>query len=155
MNGDDSLIDTVNSGSVGALREEDSALLSAFESCTLPNEAFHHADHVHVTWLYLERFPTLEALARFTAALKRYASHHGAPERYHETITLAYFFLIAERRARSPLHVSWEAFAAANPDLLRWKGGVLEERYAPETLASDLARRVFVLPDGVSRAAGA
>jgi hypothetical protein len=138
-----------------AARDTDGELLAAFESCALPNEAFHHADHVHVAWAYLDRLPPLEALARFTASLKRYATHHGAPERYHETITLAYFFLIAERRARAPQLATWEAFAEANPDLLRWRGGVLEERYDPETLASDLARRTFLLPDRAPRAEGA
>ena len=90
--------------------------------------------------------PALEALPRFVAALQRYAAHHGAPQRYHATITLAYFFLIAERRERRPELATWEEFAAANPDLLRWQGGILERLYSPETLASDLARRAFVLP---------
>jgi hypothetical protein len=125
----------------------DADLLAAFESCTLPNDAFHHADHVRVAWAYLQRYPMLEALSRFVVALQRYAAHHGAPERYHATITLAYFFLIAERRERRPELASWEEFAAANSDLLRWRGGIVERCYPAETLASDVARRVFVLPD--------
>jgi len=129
-------------------------LILAFESCALPGEAFHHADHVHVAWLYQERWPMLEALCRFDAALRRFATHHGAPERYHATITLAYYFLIAERRARHPELATWEAFAAVHADLLRWKGGVLERCYRPATLASDLARRVFLLPDAAHVAPG-
>jgi len=122
-------------------------LLARFEDATLPNERFHHADHVRVAWEYLERHPPLVALARFTGALRRYATAHGAPEKYHETITVAYFFLIAERRERLGAGHGWEAFAAANEDVLRWRGGPLERYYRAETLASDLARRVFVLPD--------
>lgn len=114
----------------------------------MPEEAFHHDGHVHVAWAYLQRLPLLEALPRFVSALQRFAAHHGAPQRYHATITLAYFFLIAERRERWPELDTWERFAAANPDLLRWKGGILERRYRRETLSADLARRVFVLPDG-------
>ena len=34
-----------------------------------------------------------------------------------------------------------------NPDLLIWKDGVLSRYYREATLKSDLARRVFVLPD--------
>lgn len=126
----------------------DADLLAAFESCTLPADAFHHVDHVRMAWIYLQRLPLLEALARFVATLQRYAAHHGAAQRYHATITLAYFFLIAERRERHAAIGSWEEFAAANADLLRWRGGLLERRYRPETLASELARRVFLLPDG-------
>ncbi|HEV8629301.1 MAG TPA: hypothetical protein VGV61_03220, partial [Thermoanaerobaculia bacterium] len=120
-------------------------LIAAFESCALPSEAFHHADHVRMAWLYLQRLQPLEALARFTTALQRFAAHHGAPERYHATITLAFFFLIAERQARRPELTTWEQFATANADLLSFRGGVLQALYREETLASDLARRVFVL----------
>ena len=125
----------------------DADFLAAFESCTLPADTFHHQDHVRMAWVYLQRLPVLDALARFVTALQRYAAHHGAPQRYHATITLAYFFLIAERRERHPEVDSWEEFAAANADLLRWRGGLVERCYRPETLASDLARRVFLLPE--------
>ena len=47
---------------------------------------------------------------------------------------------------------SWDDFAARNADLLTWRPSVLSSYYRDETLRSDLARRVFVLPD---RAAGA
>jgi hypothetical protein len=125
----------------------DAELLHAFESCDLPSGEFHHREHVQVAWAYLERHPPLDALHRFSDGLRRFAAHHGATGLYHETITLAYFFLIAERRARMGAGHGWEEFAAANPDLMRWRGGVLSRYYREETLASDLARRVFVLPD--------
>jgi hypothetical protein len=32
-------------------------------------------------------------------------------------------------------------------DLLTWRPSVLDEYYTPETIGSDLARRVFLLPD--------
>jgi len=132
---------------VGEAAFDGEALLARFEDATLPGRSFHHADHVRVVWEYLERFPPAEAQARFTAALRRYATANGAPEKYHETITLLYFFLIVERRERLGNGHPWEAFAAAAPDLLAWKNGLLERYYRPETLASELARRVFVLPD--------
>ena len=41
-----------------------------------------------------------------------------------------------------------------NEDLLRWNPSILERYYERETLGSELARRVFVMPDS-SRAHGA
>jgi hypothetical protein len=38
---------------------------------------------------------------------------------------------------------TFDEFAAANPDLF---GSILEKYYQPETLASPLARSIFVLP---------
>jgi hypothetical protein len=43
--------------------------------------------------------------------------------------------------------VRWQEFAARNADLLTWQPSILAAYYREETLASDLARQVFVLPD--------
>jgi len=125
----------------------DDEFLLAFETASLPNEAFHHADHVRAARLFLLRDGPLVALERFTSSLRRFAAAHGAPQLYHETITLAYLFLIHERMARQGPHHTWEEFRARNADLFAFRPGVLDAYYRKETLASDLARRVFVLPD--------
>ena len=84
-------------------------------------------------------------MARFRSARKRFAAANGKPERYHETITIAYMLLIAERIDRTR-HESWEEFAGRNADLLCWKPSVLARFYSDEMLQSDAARRGFVLP---------
>ncbi|HUJ15398.1 MAG TPA: hypothetical protein VL284_16545 [Thermoanaerobaculia bacterium] len=119
-------------------------LVDGFERCTL--DSFHHADHVRVVWTYLQRMPTAEALQRFREALQRFAAHQGKPSLYHETITCAYVFLVNERMSVEP-SASWEDFCRANDDLLRWRPSILGRYYRPETLGSELARRVFILPD--------
>jgi len=123
----------------------DTEFIRSFEDVTLPNSAFHHRDHVRLAWLYLERYPVLEALTRFTEGLKRFAAANGHPGLYHETITWAYLFLIQERKA-GPGDETWEEFAARNPDLLGWNPSILDRYYAKETLYSERARRVFVMP---------
>jgi len=122
-------------------------LIRRFEDGTLPSSELHHRDHVHLAWLYLKEEPPLAALARFTEGLKRFAARNGHAGLYHETITWAYLFLIHERMARGSDGETWEDFAERNLDLLTWKPSVLAGYYRDETLASDLARRVFVLPD--------
>jgi hypothetical protein len=125
----------------------DEDFLRAFEEATLPADRFHHRDHVWVAWRYLRDRPLLAALTRFTESLKRFAAAHGHPGLYHETITWAYFFLIHERIAQGDEGETWDAFAARNPDLFTWKPSVLDSYYRPETLASDRARRAFLMPD--------
>jgi hypothetical protein len=124
----------------------DDDFVRSFEDGSLPNAAFHHRDHVRLAWLYLRRHPPLEALARFADGLRRFATANGHPGLYHETITWAYLLLIHERMARGGAP-TWEEFAAGNPDLLTWKPSILDRYYRPETLGSELARRVFVMPD--------
>jgi hypothetical protein len=122
-------------------------IIEQFEQSHAPGGSFHHADHVRVAFAYLTRYPFLEAVEKFSAALKRFALAQGKPGLYHQTITWAYLFLIRERMARAGEPLSWEEFAEQNTDLLIWNGGVVQRSYRKETLSSDLARRVFVLPD--------
>ena len=125
-------------------------LIEQFEEGATPAGSFHHADHVRLGFEYLCRFSVVEGIDRFSAALKRFATAHGKSQLYHETITWAYLLLIHERMARSTAPQNWDEFAASNPDLFIWKGGALARLYRPETLDSDLARRVFVLPDRIA-----
>jgi hypothetical protein len=124
----------------------DQEFIRCFESDALPEDSFHHADHVRLAFAYLSQYPVLQGLERFSAALKRFAAARGKAQLYHETITHAYFFLIRERMARDG-EVEWEEFAGRNADLLVWKDGILTRYYQEKTLGSDLARAVFVLPD--------
>lgn len=124
-------------------------LIRQFEAASLPGECFRHAEHVRVAFLYLQKYPVLKALERFSSGLKGFAAALGNPQLYNETITWAYICLIRERMAHTPHTQTWEEFARNNADLLIWKGGVLERYYKPETLISALAKQVFVLPDGM------
>jgi hypothetical protein len=121
-------------------------LIRCFENDAVPENSFHHADHVRLAFAYLCEYPVLQALEKFASALKRFATARGKTQLYNETITCAYFFLIRERMARCE-SAHWEEFARRNPDLLIWKDGALSSYYREATLKSDLARTVFVLPD--------
>jgi hypothetical protein len=125
----------------------DSEWMQAFETCTLPNSSFHHADHVKMAFLYLQKYAPLEALGRFSSALTRFATANGKPTLYNETITWAFLLLIRERIARAGSPQTWAEFSAANTDLLRWDDNILKKYYRSETLASELAKSVFLFPD--------
>lgn len=124
----------------------DEQLIDEFEAGRAPVGGFHHREHVRVAWCYLRTHPLPEALGRFCRGLRHFAEAQGAPGLYHETITVAYLLVINER-----LHgcesLDWSAFAEANLDLLAWKPSMLDRLYTPATLASERARRVFVMPD--------
>lgn len=121
-------------------------LFDRFVDTSLPADQFHHQQHVQVAWLFVRRHGMPAALSEFSAAIKRFADAKGATGLYHETITWAFLLLIADREARSPA-ATWEEFEAANPDLLTWKPSILKRYYSKELLASDLARRTFLMPD--------
>ena len=126
---------------------DDEELIRLFEAGEVPSEGFHHREQVRAGWWYLRHHPFPEALARFSAALRRFAVAQGKPELFHETITTAYMLLINERLAGMPANETWDQFAAAHPDLLVWRPSVLARYYRTETLASERARRTFLMPD--------
>ena len=123
----------------------DDEFIRSFERCTL--DSFRHSDHVRAAFLYLTRFPALEALQRFSTALLRFATAQGKPDRYNETITWAFVLLIRERIARAARSQTWPQFAAANTDLLNWEENILKKYYRGETLYSELVRTTFLFPD--------
>jgi hypothetical protein len=72
--------------------------------------------------------------------------HHGAPKKYHETVTCGMMVLVNERVVTRPGDGSWESFVAENADLLRWLDGAFFEQYPQSVLRSDVARATFLLP---------
>ncbi len=126
---------------------DDRAFVAAFEAGHEPPGGFHHREHVHAAWYYLQQHTLPDALVRFSTALRRFADVQGKPGLYHETITTAYLLIINERLDGPERELGWEAFAERHPDLLTWRPSVLDRYYRKETLMSDRARRTFVLPD--------
>jgi|ERR1700728_51701 hypothetical protein len=122
----------------------DEEFLEALESCTLPAGEFGHVAHVRAAYLYLRQSAFGGALERIRRAIRNYAAHRGMPDQYHETITVAYVALIQQHICERGDAGGWAAFARDNPEL--FKPDLLSQFYPQAQLASELARRVFVLP---------
>lgn len=120
--------------------------LRRFENGDIDAGTFSHELHVYTAWKMLSEVSPDEAFRRYAAALRRITAKFGVPEKYHETITGFFLFLIAERRAQADSD-DWRTFKTANPDLLSDAGGLLDSHYTPARLADPLARRQFLLPD--------
>jgi len=122
----------------------DHEFLDAFESCRLPNELFHHRDHLRLAWIYLQRDGASAAALRVAASIRRYAAHHGKSDKYHETVTAAWLRLLAESADRVR-PANFDELLDACPELL--DKNTLQHYYSPELLASEAARVQFVPPD--------
>ncbi len=122
----------------------DEAFLRALETCWLAESEFGHAGHVRAAYLYLRADEFSVALQRIRAAIRNYAKHLGKADRYHETITVAYLALIQQHLCERGDGGGWVNFERENPELL--DRGLLLRYYPQAQLASDLARKVFVLP---------
>jgi len=122
----------------------DEEFLRALESCTLPESEFGHHAHVRAGYLYLKQSDFAEALDRIRRSIRAYAAYHGKPDRYHETITVAYLSLIQPCIFECGDAGGWTAFAQRNPQLFNPE--LLGQFYERDVLESNMARRVFLLP---------
>ena len=122
----------------------DDEFLRALESCTLPESEFGHHAHVRAGYLYLKKSNFAEALVRMRRSICAYATHLGKPDRYHETITIAYLALIQQCIVERGDGGGWARFAQGNPELFNPE--LLGNFYDRDVLQSTLARRVFLLP---------
>ena len=102
---------------------------------------FSHREHVRMGFEMLRRHSFPETVLHYSQALRKMTARGGRPDAYHETITIAFLSLVAERMGETN---DFEEFASLNPDLL--DKSILARWYSPERLASDCARRMFVLP---------
>ena len=124
--------------------------LRAFLHGEIAGADFRHADHVRMGFEILRRHDFLDAARACSTALKDMAARAGNPGAYHETITLAFMALIAERMAMESFE-TFDAFAEANADLLDKRA--LMRWYEAEQLNGPVARATFVLPARPQRAA--
>jgi hypothetical protein len=125
--------------------DRDAAFLQALETCALPEVEFGHAAHVRAAYLYLRASDFASALPRLQRTIRAYASSLGRPDRYHETITVAYLALIQQHIAERGDGGGWRSFERDNPEL--FDRDLLLHFYSRSQLESGLARRLFLLPD--------
>jgi hypothetical protein len=121
----------------------DAQFLAALEAATLPAGQFNHAAHVRAGYLYLRRQPFPQATAAMCTTVANYARALGKPDRYHETITVAFMALINAQLRRHGDDGGWEEFRARHPQLLQ--PDALLAYYPREVLESPAARACFTL----------
>ena len=123
----------------------DEAFARAFEAGAITPPQFDHRAHVRVAWVYLQETGSRdEALDRMRDAIRRFAAAAGAPQKYHETITILWMRLLDEVRAAGA--------SGELSDVLRDHPDLADkdlpfQYYSRELLFSDEARAGWVEPD--------
>jgi len=105
---------------------------------------FGHREHLELAWTYLEQNPLDSAQRKMAAAIRHVAALHGAPEKYHDTITTAWVLLVETHRKHDAA-ASFDEFIARHPGLL--DRSLLERHYSAGLLWSAPARARWTNPD--------
>jgi len=130
--------------------EEIESLVLAFESCTLPREAWTHRAHLTVALWYLLRHSKEDATTLIRDGIKRFNEARGIittkTSGYHETITLFYISIISKYLRESCADIS--IIKLMNNLMQRYGEKSLPfEYYSKERLMSGEARANWVEPD--------
>ena len=123
----------------------DQEFIDAFTAGQLPPAGFDHRAHLRAAFLLLRSQPFLEACIAMRDGLQALAGKLGKPDLYHETVTVAFMALVAERVSAES--ASWDGFIARHPELC--ERGLLESYYSTALLASGAARKTFAMPDRI------
>jgi hypothetical protein len=126
------------------MRDQDTDFLARLEAGTLPPAEFDHRGHLRAGFLYLRRHDFPGACVAMKRAIQHFAAMLGKRTLYHETVTVAYLALIAERLAEEPADLGFEAFLARYPELT--SAEYFRRYYPAGELDSPEARSTFVLP---------
>jgi len=123
------------------MRERD---LKALQEILETRGQFGHREHLELAWTYLTWYEAEAAKRVMAAAIRHVAALHGAPDRYHDTLTVAWVHLVAVHRGRSDA-LSFGEFIAENPGLL--DRHLLDRHYSSELMASRVARAGWTEPN--------
>ena len=123
---------------------EDEEFLAAFEAGQIPNQSFHHRDHLRLAWIQIRRLGMERASESVVVAIKRFAAHHGQANRYHDTMTRFWLRAVAIGINRHP-ELTFEGLLATESHLLDKNLPLLH--WSRERMGSEEARRGWVEPD--------
>jgi hypothetical protein len=129
----------------GASAWSDEDFLRAFEDLSFPVGQFHHREHIRVAWLYLKSSDATRAAELMAVGIVRFANHHGATQKYHHTMTLAWIRLVAAALVETPEGYGFRMFLAEHSEL--GDKDLLKKYYSPELLQTATAREGWVEPD--------
>ena len=106
---------------------------------------FGHREHIHLAFLAVQRYGPVRAPEVVAGWLREIAARHGAPQKFHATLTRAWAGLVAHHAADCPPGTRFAAFAEHHPALLDKE--LLSRHYSPGLLASPAARAGWADPD--------
>jgi hypothetical protein len=96
---------------------------AAFEAGETAGADFPHEAHVLVAWTLAHRHPRGDAYQRLATGIRAMATRSGRPEAFHETITRAWFELIADTPVLDDASVLFDR-------------GLLRRYYSPERVGT-------------------
>jgi hypothetical protein len=123
----------------------DDEFVGAFFSGALPPTAFHHRDHLRLSWCLIRQFGVEVASHRIAEGIRHFATQHGQAEKYHETLTQFWVRIIGHMIGARPDISAFSRFLEVYPQVL--DKDLPYRHWRHETMQSAVARAQWVEPD--------
>ena len=107
---------------------------------------FSHEAHLRLAWIHLRKTGIEEACEEVSAQIKAFASAHGAPDKYNDTVTIAAIKAVDHFMRRSKAD-SFKGLIQESPRLKTKFKDLLDSHYSIDIFNSPEARRKFLDPD--------
>lgn len=108
-------------------------------------QRYGHRQHVQLAFIAGRRDGAAAISDVMCEWIRQIAAAHGAPHKYHETMTVAWARLVAHHVAANPEVTDFDDFAGRYPALL--DKTLLARHYTPGVLGSITTRTAWVAPD--------
>jgi hypothetical protein len=106
---------------------------------------FGHREHVQLAYVLVAEYGVEDAARRAGEILSHMAAAHGAPERFHVTMTVAWVRAVSHHMSEAPDVSDFGGLLERFPQLLRQD--LLDAHYSRDVMFSDEARQAEVSPD--------
>ena len=130
---------------LGTAPMSDDDVLPAFEACQLDPAKFHHADHIRLAWLCVQRYGVNAAEMNLLDGIRKFAQRAGVPQKFMCTTTIAWTRLVATAQQNSPHANNFSEWMQLHPELL--DSNLLARYYSPGRLETPEARTGWDEPD--------
>jgi hypothetical protein len=106
---------------------------------------FGHREHVTLAYVLVAQYGVEDAARRAGEILSHMAAAHGAPERFHVTMTVAWVRAVAHHMSEAPDVCDVDGLLERFPQLLQQD--LLDAHYSRDVMLSEQARQGEVEPD--------
>lgn len=125
---------------------DDQNFIKQFEELTLDPAYFDHRGHLRIAWLYLSQNLSLQSIDKICLGIKRYASHLGASDKYHHSLSYTLVLIIAKRIAQAPTE-NLSDFIDNNPELTSSTLELVQACFSFDLLSHPTAKTQLIKPD--------
>ena len=125
---------------------DDTAFEKRFQEGTFDPSLFSHEAHLRLAWIHIRKYGVEKAVTNICSQIVAFATAHGAPGKYHKTVTVAAVRAVDHFIRKRPID-SFQEFIRTYPRLKNNFRELLQFHYQVDVFRSEHARREYLEPD--------